>query len=581
MPFPTAQLLILAAWAIIAGALVGWGSLLRRLLDAPARNADDWLTSFWLGWCGVVLMLQVWHLLWPVGPAAAAVCGGVGAIGLLLGLARDARWLRPIPRHLPAIVAALAVAVWLSHQALSGAHYGDVGAYFMPTVRWYSAHRILPGLGNLHGFFALNQSFFLYVAALDVGAFTGRAHHVANGILILVLSLRMVLAIERMLRLRRAVGLDDLFYAFMLPGTLALGVGIFLTSPNPDIGIFCFGTVATGELIALTADDTTRRTGRARVLVLLALGGVTAKLSFAGFALALLLTTAWVWWRNQRPPWIRVARELAVASTLAIAALGPWIIRNVIMSGFPFFPSAVVVLPVEWRVQTDVEGWLRNSVHPGGALAMFQQPEWYLQQLLKQRWDAPDVIGPLVVALLFALTGLARRLVRRAGDGALPFVTMLPALASLQYCLMLSPVPRYAGATVWLLAATAILLACADAIRRAGSALRGLAIGAIVLATTWTIRIGMYDVWLPLDDFEVMAIHPYEPRRLESGLVVNVPTTEEACWEIPLPCTPYPNPALRLRRPDDLGAGLMLDAELRARFPYEPGAAWVNLPSTP
>jgi len=117
----------------------------------------------------------------------------------------------------------------------------------------------------------------------------------------------------------------------------------------------------------------------------------------------------------------------------------------------------VIVLPVEWRVQTDVEGWLRNSVHPAGALAMFQQPRWFLQMLVRQEWNAPDVAGPLAVAFAGLFLALVRRAVRRGGAGALPLAAMVPALASLLFCLMMSPVPRYAGATMWILAATGVL----------------------------------------------------------------------------------------------------------------------------
>jgi hypothetical protein len=63
-------------------------------------------------------------------------------------------------------------------------------------------------------------------------------------------------------------------------------------------------------------------------------------------------------------------------------------------------------------------------------------------------------------------------------------------------------------------------------------------------------------------------------------LVVNVPTVSDACWFAPIPCTGYPNPALRLRREDDLASGFMLDPVLHERFQYEPGAVWVT-PSKP
>jgi hypothetical protein len=103
----------------------------------------------------------------------------------------------------------------------------------------------------------------------------------------------------------------------------------------------------------------------------------------------------------------------------------------------------------------------------------------------------------------------------------------------------------------------------------------------VAVAAALMLRTGMDPPWAGLTHFDVMSAVRYEPRRLESGLVVNVPTLSDACWNAPLPCTAFPNPALRLRREGDLASGFMLDPVLRERFPYEPGAPWVQQPAVP
>ena len=45
-----------------------------------------------------------------------------------------------------------------------------------------------------------------------------------------------------------------------------------------------------------------------------------------------------------------------------------------------------------------------------------------------------------------------------------------------------------------------------------------------------------------------------------SGLRLYVPQEGDQCWDAPLPCTPYPNADLRLRRQGDLGSGFLLEA---------------------
>ena len=577
---PHAQVLVLTTWTALGFGLVGLGALVRRAWRADACGADDLLQSFWLGWAALVLWLQVWHLARPIDDTARAVCAVAGGLGLVLAGPRP--WIRVgrgAGRDLPAVTALVVLAVWLSNHALGGARYGDVGAYFVPTVRWLVEQRIVPGLANLHAHYALNQSSFGYVALLEAGPFAHRSYHLANGLLVLALGIRVVLALSRLGRLRRAATPVDVFYALLAPGVFAFAVSIWLTSPSPDVGVFALGAVASGEAIALLTDRPDQRRFHLRAIALFAVAGVTVKLSFAGFAAAIVPVAFGLWLRHERPSRRAVARELAALMGLGIAAIGPWLARNVVMSGLPLFPSAIVALPVEWRVGTNVEGWLRNTVYVGGWRAIVGSPRWFLGILRNQGWNAPEVLGPITIGLVATLTTVLHRMWRRAlGTGApdarrasLPLAMILPALASLAFCVVMSPVPRYAGATVWVLAAIAILLAAGPAIERARSVVRPLLLLAIVAVTAATLHAGMDPLWLPLRDFEMVGPSRWKARRLKTGSIVNVPIGVEACGDAALPCTPYPNPALRWRREGDLAAGFMLDPALHARYRYDPG----------
>ena len=56
----------------------------------------------------------------------------------------------------------------------------------------------------------------------------------------------------------------------------------------------------------------------------------------------------------------------------------------------------------------------------------------------------------------------------------------------------------------------------------------------------------------------VTQMHPFQA---SNGLIIFVPTKPEQCWDAPLPSTAAPHPALRLRAPDDLESGFVLDVE--------------------
>jgi hypothetical protein len=566
---PEAQLLVLEAWALIALVLVGVGMLVGRALGMRPRGADDLLLAFWLGWVGVLLGLQLWHLVLPIDDRARMAYALAGVVGLLVGGPRP--WIqlvRRLPWNVPALVLLAAAAVWFSNRALGGARYGDTGAYFVPTVRWLVEYPIVPGLGNLHGHYALNQSYFLYVALLEWGPFYGRSFHLANSLLVLALWARIALAAGRLMRVRSGADPVDLLWALVAPGVLPLALGILYTSPSPDTAVFALGVMMSAELLALVT-DASRRDVHLRAAVLFAATGVTVKLSFAGLGVAGVLVALGLWARRERPDAGRALRAVVTTGVLGLVAVGPWVARNVVLSGCPFFPNTLLALPVEWRVRTNVEGWLRQTVVQGGLGAIVANPRWYLGRLVGWGWNAPEVLGPILVGSGGVLVGALRRRV-------LPCALVLPALASLVFCLLMSPVPRYAGATVWLLAAHGLLLAMGAAVLRPGPLLRAGTVVVAIGATVFGLRVLDGPLWLPLRDFEPVGRVRWVERRLKTGLVVNRPLITEACWDAPLPCTPFTNPALRLRRDGDMSAGFMLDPALQARYRYEPGRAFVG-----
>jgi hypothetical protein len=570
------QLGVLAAWIGIGLALVGVGLLVRRLARAPARDGGDLLESFWLGWCVVVLGLQLWHLVLPVDGRAAAACAMLGLGGLAAGGLAPWRQLLGHPlRHIPALVLTVAGAVWLSQQALGGPRYGDTGAYFIPTIRWLVAFPIVPGLGNLHGHYAFNQSYFLYAAVLESTPFAGGSSHLANGLLVLALWAELATALGRVISRRHELAPIDVYRALLVPGVLAIGVGMFLTTPTPDIAVFALGAVMCGQLIALHGDVPARATARLYMIVLLAVTGITVKLSFAGMALATLPVAFAFWLMTVRPTLGQITRRLAVGTAIGLAGMGPWIGRSIVLSGYPFFPSAALGLPVEWRVQFDMAGWmgwLRESVYGTSTWATLRNTRSYLVRLGQLGFGDGDVAGPLAIALVGAVVALGRRMLGPGSRAArMSIAILLPGIASLVYTVLMCPVPRYLGATQWVLAAQGVLLALGDVLAAPRRVARGLATCALVAATALAFQSRTEPLWRGLQTFEPVSPIRTVPLQLETGLTLYVPQGD-ACWDAPFPCTPFPNPALKLRQPGDLSAGFMVDPVLQERYHYEPRA---------
>ncbi len=566
----TASLLILGAWVALGLVLVGLGALFHRLCRTPVEGAAGWLLCFWLGWVLAVFALLVWHLFLPVDQRVRLTIGAAGTLGLVLVGGRPwVAFVRGVRGHLPALALVLVVAGWLANRALGGPQNGDSGFYHIPTVRWFLAYPAVPGIANLFAALAYNQSYFLYVALLDVGPFVHLSHHLANSVLVLVLFARVLLGFQHLVRWGRRCTPPDLFYALFLPAAVGLAFDINFTSPSPDIAVFALAVVVSGQLLELA----TRPVPRAFDLIavaLLAAGGGTVKLSFAGMAAAIVPVAVWLWLRRARPPRRVAVGALAATAVVVAAGVVPWMLHGIVLSGYPLYPSTLAGVPADWtapRASVIAEANLIrywNGV-PDWGRAMIRDPRWFARWLVTLGWLQRDVLLPLGIALVVGVVAVARRLLGgRAPDvSRVPAVILLPTLGGLVFCFAAAPRARYGASGFWLLAVQATLLAMQGGSLDPRRAVR-LGVAAVALGLASVPFFDGKPIVRLLNDFEGYPRPDLSELRLATGLVVEVPGATMSCWDGPFPCTPYPNQALRLRRDDDLGAGFRIDPTVAA-----------------
>jgi hypothetical protein len=96
----------------------------------------------------------------------------------VIGLAMNARsvgavlagGLFRVGNRVPILVFVLFV-LWAANRCAGPLTLYDSGMYHAPTVEWFKAYPVVPGLGNLHGRLAFNPSGLLFAAMLDRGPF--------------------------------------------------------------------------------------------------------------------------------------------------------------------------------------------------------------------------------------------------------------------------------------------------------------------------------------------------------------------------------------------------------------------------
>jgi hypothetical protein len=572
-------------WAVLAAAFTGMGLIVWRLFR-PGPLGVIWLcVSFWVGWAATVALLQLWHLVLPVNGLALVALLALGALGLALEwralLALAGRTLRAAPAL---VLLAVGLVLWAANRSTGPVQNYDLGLYYLQSVAWSMSYPVVPGLGNLHGRLAFNNAYFLYAALANVGPLAGLAHHTANGVLLVGLLLQgLAGAAALALRVARPPTYA-IWAALCLAPALAALFGSEPSSPiavylplngfSPDEGVFVLGLVVAGLLATLLLDARALTPPELRylqfALVLLACVGVAVKLSFVAFAAASVAVAYMVALLGGRPTDRRAWAGLLLPPLLcALLVLGIWAARGVILSGYPAYPSTIGAAPVPWRVPTAlvlseanwVRSWARQpDVHWAVVLGSNNWLQPWLNNLppifTKPLWLA--LVGGLALLLAAPLASAGRR------GWLLALGLLLPAVCSILFWFVTAPGYRFGGAAFWVLALVVVLLLVQLLVERLG---RPIWRGLLALAAALALLLYAEPLRNPLllagersapGGLPPLPTAPATTLQTTSGLQVVTLTAGNQCWAAPIPCTPYFREGLRLREPDNLGAGFVL-----------------------
>lgn len=583
---------VLVTLLLLAAVFAGLGLLVRRGLGLRPVGVRDLFVAFWVGLAGAVLLLILWNFLWPINAGPLLVVGALGVWGLAVarreirGLVTRERWCRTLWAPILLILSA----AWIANLARGSMTNWDTALYHLQGMLWAKQYAVVPGLANLFGALAFNNVSLLYAAMLDIGPWAGRAFHLANGLLLLVLLWQGLLGL---IRVARSEGLDrvqGLFEAVLIAPVVNRTLSGRVTSYVTDLptALVLFAAASQMHLMLLIPDDEPREVAyRGFVSLTLLAVAVTFKMSAAILAAAAgVLVAGWLLLRVRLPARVRVRAGVWSFAVVLCLALG-WMGRGVVLSGYPLFPIDRFPFPVDWRAPDAlVRGEYAFAAHSSFATA--ESPSAILGEMRFQEWlprwwsqsgneDLHYVAFPFAILILAAGAWLVLRLRRESQDeGAATWWLALPAAIAAVGWFLLAPEPRYSGPFFWTLAATSL----AALFRISGGALgirwREFATFVLVLGLSPTLihplfesgrkshsplrRIVEENLLLPGPAVWLRPIggHPeISPYRTESGLVLNVP--QDLCWDAPLPCTRNPAPNLRLRVPDDLSHGFAVD----------------------
>lgn len=331
------------------------------------------------------------------------------------------------------------------------------------------------------------------------------------------------------------------------------------SSMSTDIGVAALHIVATLTFVRMIASEG-EITRRELVRLMLVIGaGIVVKLSFTAFGAALLTVTGMELRRRRQ---LR-ARWLVLPSLALLALLIPWLVRGLILSGWPLYPVEVAGIDLDWAMPRaalraearEVIAWARAPGKPvEQVLADWRWLGPWLERILttdRRRVVIPLVLGAVAGAFVMWRGEAVRRL--RLAKALAPCVIALIAW------FFSAPDPRFAAALF------ALVLALCGAefldlvrVHRVGQLVGGLVLSLCLIGGLANLAWRSSASWMLAARSGMTqdtGARPTKAWRTRFGLVLNVPASGVECGTAPLPCTPSRAPSLQLRSMNRLDTG--------------------------
>lgn len=238
----------------------------------------------------------------------------------------------------------------------------DSGLYHIQAIEWIENYPVIPGLANLHGRFGFNPNIFVLFAATS---FDGIFKNEVFSINFVVYCIIAIWLLKRMYKF-----MQSKFYylaiIFIVVLIMLINSAFILSSPTPDFISYFFPFFIFLRFIEIKTFEKNNDFSVYYPIIILSLYVLTVKLS----ALPVLLLIPLILYQNRE---IILRKDLYILILCGLIIMTPWLIRNVILTGWIIYPFAGIDLfNFDWKIPKSevidmsktITAWGRN---PGKA----------------------------------------------------------------------------------------------------------------------------------------------------------------------------------------------------------------------
>lgn len=279
--------------------------------------------------------------------------------------------------------------VGIAYFASRGIQHTDTGIYHAQAIRWYEEYGLVKGLANLQQHFGYNSAYLGYAAIFSMKWLVGKSLHGTTGFLAALLCAWALQGMKDFKK--RDSNLVDACRVGIFIYTMVNAEG--LMSPATDYGTMYLVLY----IVTRWTELCTKRRSQSRTLdfglLCVAVVCVTTYKVSAGLLVVLALYPAVLFLRQKA--W----REIALCLGAGVLVLLPFLIRNVLISGWLLYPfGAIDLFSVDWKVPLEYVQYDSDQIKVWGRclfdVAKINVPpvEW-----LPIWWDAKDTYEKMLI----------------------------------------------------------------------------------------------------------------------------------------------------------------------------------------
>jgi hypothetical protein len=566
--------IVFAGWSIMLTAYCGWGRFAANIVNVNLKGYDRLFLSTWLGWAILLLFFNIANLLFPINWLVGLIFFLPGSIYFFKTTKLCAfRRIRVYSfKNIITVLLFLLVLVWLASRSMLSPIAYDSGLYHFNSIRWLNECHIVPGLGNLHGRLAFNQTFFTYVASLNLYPIFNKGHHLANSFLLLLFFTQCYTSLVQAVSspkkiIRKGISYYDSSALFLIPAFFSYLLRSSISSPNPDVGSTVIMMVIFIYFVKYVEDYPGKDSANAvfATIFILASSATTIKLSnvvFAGVIIVIVVLYELSMYKMNIFEFLKkqnIVKILIISSLIIVV----WSARGIISSGYPVYPSTYIGISFEWSVpeifvqieKDSIRGWARQ---PGPSWReSLDNWDWLMPWVNRNLISIEGILlrsYPVLTSLLITSMAVIVRLYSKQKRNYINIlkdsIFYMPIVMSFLFWFFSAPSFRFVNGLLFIFPIAAFL-----SFRGSTSKLNYNNL--VVCGIAFLIINISYGIWfiksyemvkiLSLEGFQEAKIVDLIAKETLEGVEIWIPVDGDQVWDSPLPSTPYFNEHLKLR----------------------------------